>query len=167
MKSKTFTEEELNSVSKEMVIKMYLQLAESFEKMTIQLENLTEQVAILTQQRFGRKTEKASLVTSDQITMADILPDDMKDILNEAEATADDSAKEPEMETIVHCCRCNRGQVCEPYSVKSTFRGFPTERLRDIQTGTRRLDDSAGRKISACGLRAYEESAFDEQTDSL
>ena len=57
MKSKTFTEEELNSVSKEMVIKMYLQLAESFEKMTIQLENLTEQVAILTQQRFGRKTE--------------------------------------------------------------------------------------------------------------
>ena len=80
MKSKTFTEEELNSVSKEMVIKMYLQLAESFEKMTIQLENLTEQVAILTQQRFGRKTEKASLVTSDQITMADILPDDMKDV---------------------------------------------------------------------------------------
>lgn len=34
MKSKTFTEEELNSVSKKMVIKMYLQLAESFEKMT-------------------------------------------------------------------------------------------------------------------------------------
>ena len=60
MKTKTFTEDELNSVSKETLIKMYLALAESFGKMTIQLENLIEQVAILTQQRFGRKTEKAS-----------------------------------------------------------------------------------------------------------
>lgn len=59
MKTKIFTEEELNHVSKDMLIKMYLQLAESFDRMSVQLENLTEQVAILTQQKFGRKTEKS------------------------------------------------------------------------------------------------------------
>ena len=58
MKTKIFTEEELNYVSKDMVIKMYLQLAESFGRMSVQLENLTEQVAILTQQKFGRKRKK-------------------------------------------------------------------------------------------------------------
>lgn len=102
MKTKIFTAEELNHVSKDMVIKMYLQLAESFDRMSVQLENLTEQVAILTQQKFGRKTEKASAVTSDQITIADILAGDMKDVLNEAEATAGDSVEEPDLQTITY-----------------------------------------------------------------
>ena len=152
MKSKTFTEEELNSVSKEMVIKMYLQLAESFEKMTIQLENLTEQVAILTQQRFGRKTEKASAMTSDQITMADILPDDMKDVLNEAEATADDSAKEPEMETILYRRRKRVGKRSEDISqlevvVDETIT-LPEDELNALfPDGYRRLPDEVYHEV--------------------
>lgn len=152
MKSKTFTEEELNSVSKEMVIKMYLQLAESFEKMTIQLENLTEQVAILTQQRFGRKTEKASAMTSDQITMADILPDDMKYVLNEAEATADDSAKEPEMETILYRRRKRVGKRSEDISqlevvVDETIT-LPEDELNALfPDGYRRLPDEVYHEV--------------------
>ena len=71
MKSKAFTEEELNMVSKDFLVKMYLQLADSFQQVNRQLDAvqtqnavlvkkidaLQENLAVLTQQRFGRKTE--------------------------------------------------------------------------------------------------------------
>ena len=87
MKIKPMTEEELNSVSREIVIKMYLKLADSFDVMsrqmdqmieqnralTVSIEKLQEQVAILTQHRFGRRTEKTSEIPSEQMTIADLL----------------------------------------------------------------------------------------------
>lgn len=152
MKTKTFTEDELNSVSKETLIKMYLALAESFDKMTIQLENLTEQVSILTQQRFGRKTEKASALSSDQMTIADLLPENMKDILNEAEATADASAKEPEMETILYQRRKRVGKRSEDISqlevIVDEAITLPEEELKKLfPQGYRRLPDEVYHEV--------------------
>ncbi len=152
MKAKTFTQEELNNISKESLIKMYLALAESFEKVTIQLENLTEQVAILTQQRFGRKTEKSFALTSDQMTIADLLPENMKDIFNEAEATADDSAKEPEVETIIYQRRKRVGKRSEDISkleviVDETIT-LPDEELNELfPDGYRRLPDEVYHEV--------------------
>ena len=78
MDIKTFSTDELNSLSKEMIISLYQQLASSFlliseqnkqimeqnieqtALLTQQIANLQEQIAILTNARFGRKTEKTS-----------------------------------------------------------------------------------------------------------
>ena len=88
MEFKTFKEEELNTFSKEMIVTLYLQLASSFqllsqqneqilsqnqvitqqnEKQLRQIENLQESIAILTNHRFGRRTEKTSEILDGQI----------------------------------------------------------------------------------------------------
>lgn len=61
---KKMSEEELNNIPKDMIIKMYVQLSDSFDLMNSQMDELNknlalmkEQIAILTQNRFGRKTE--------------------------------------------------------------------------------------------------------------
>ena len=110
------SEEELNSIPKDAVIKMYLQLSKTFDLMNSRMDklikqneglnrNLTlmhEQVSILTQNKFGRKTERSADIPSGQMTIMDILPEDMHDVFNEAEATADDNVPEPDMETITY-----------------------------------------------------------------
>ena len=71
MDFKTFSEEELNTFSKEMIITLYLQLTSSFQIISkqneqimeqneqqtkvllTQIDNLKEQIAILTNYRFG------------------------------------------------------------------------------------------------------------------
>ena len=113
---KKMSEEELNNIPKDMIIKMYVQLSDSFDLMNSQMDQLIkqdkelnrnlalmkEQIAILTQNRFGRKTEKSADIPSGQMTIMDILPEDMRDVFNEAEATAEDNVAEPDMETITY-----------------------------------------------------------------
>ena len=67
MGNKTFSEEELNTLSKDMIISLYLQLNSSFQllseqnkQMMKQLSDLQEQLAMLTNYRFGRKSEKTA-----------------------------------------------------------------------------------------------------------
>ena len=98
---KKMSEEELNNIPKDMIIKMYVQLSDSFDLMNSQMDELNknlalmkEQIAILTQNRFGRKTEKSADIPSGQMTIMDILPEDMRDVFNEAEATAEEAVEE-------------------------------------------------------------------------
>lgn len=72
MDNKAFTQEERNHIPKNALVQMYLQLASSFELISNQLETLQQQnqslvktmdslqekMDLLTQARFGRKTEK-------------------------------------------------------------------------------------------------------------
>ena len=124
MKSKAFTEEQLNSLSKEMLVKMYLQqyemlsrISDQNEKLLKQTETLEEKIAVLTQQLFGRKTEKASEMKGqlqfDYDNMA---------VLNEAEAvlSQEGEAKEPEYEEVVIRRRKTKGKRDEDLS------GLPT-----------------------------------------
>lgn len=95
---------ELNNLSKETIIMLFLQLSDSFdvlqkqnEKLSAQIDSLQESIAILTQQRFGRKTEKsnafAGQLTFDLETMS---------IINEAEKLIEDGApEEPTIETVI------------------------------------------------------------------
>ena len=116
MNFKAFSEEELNTFSKEMIITSYLQLVSFFQilskqneelirkneeqieeqrkqnaELLKQIENLQENLAILTNYRFGRKTEKTSDIMDGQMVLA--LQDGTL-ILNEVEKIADDLPEE-------------------------------------------------------------------------
>lgn len=152
MENKKFTEQELNNFPKEIIIKMYLQLTESMDRMSMQIENLTEQVAILTQHRFGRKTEKASEIPSAQITMEELFSEDMSNIFNEAELTADENASEPDYETIVYKRRKRTGKRAEDISllevvVDETIT-IPDEELeKRFPEGYKRLPDEVYNEV--------------------
>ena len=106
MSFKTFSEEELNTFSKDMIITLYLQLTSSFQLISEQnkqileqseqtkqeIASLREQLAILTNYRFGRKTEKSSDILEGQMVLE---LDGQPLILNEIELEFDNS-DEPE-----------------------------------------------------------------------
>ena len=106
MDFKTFSEEELNTFSKEMIITLYLQLNSSFQLISEQnkqileqsqqsmreIANLREQIAILTNLRYGRKTEKTADILEGQMVLE---LNGKPLLLNEVEWLADHS-EEPE-----------------------------------------------------------------------
>ena len=110
MEFKTFSEEELNTFSKEMIITLYLQMTSSFQLISQQnqkimeqneqqtkqfmteIANLREQIAILTSYRYGRKTEKTADIFEGQMGLE---LDGKPLLLNDAEWLADHS-EEPE-----------------------------------------------------------------------
>lgn len=130
MLTKPMTESELNSIPREMVIKMYLRLADSFELLSKQLDTfqaqneslssslklMQEQVSVLTQQRFGRKTEKSDSLLSGQMSISEFLPESMQDVFNEIEATAEEGVKEPDLETITYKRKKRKGKRDEDLS---------------------------------------------------
>ena len=78
----SFSEDELNSLSKDVLVKFFLQLQDNFQELSRQndantkellkqISNLQEQLAILTNYRFGRKTEKTSEMLDGQRTWLD------------------------------------------------------------------------------------------------
>ena len=74
MKIKVLSSDELNNISKDAIILIYQQLAESFaiiqdqnEHLIKQVDKLQESISLLTQQRFGRKTEKTKEIINGQL----------------------------------------------------------------------------------------------------
>ena len=66
-----YTEEELNSIDKALLIKMFLNLQNQMETLTVEMKALNdkmqkmmEQLVLANNNRFGRKTEKMHSVTS-------------------------------------------------------------------------------------------------------
>lgn len=111
MEKITITKDELNNLSKDMIVMLYLQLHESFqliseqnttiqkqnEQMLHQVESMKEQISILTQNRFGRKSEK-TLPTEGQLSF------DFENlcIFNEAESLTENGiSEELDMETVL------------------------------------------------------------------
>ena len=84
MENFTLSLDELNKLPKNAIALLYLQLSESFsilsaqsqkiqnqnERLIRQIEDLQEQVAILTQQRFGKRTEVDKTSTSTWLALA-------------------------------------------------------------------------------------------------
>ena len=86
----------------DVLVSMYVQLDNSFriiigqnEELIARVASLEEQLAVLTQDKFGRKTEKLS-----ELPITPDIPD-VDAALNEAEATQDADVPEPEMETVI------------------------------------------------------------------
>ena len=66
-----YTEKELNSIDKTLLIKMFLNLQNQMETLTVEMKALNdkmqkmmEQLVLANNNRFGRKTEKMHSVTS-------------------------------------------------------------------------------------------------------
>lgn len=110
----TRNQEQLNQLPKEMLVQLYLQMdsaldtimeqnrkiTEQNERQAHQIEALQENLAVLVQNRFGRKTEKVKQ-TDGQYSL-DF--DTMTLVLNEAEQlTENGPAAEPEAETVIVC----------------------------------------------------------------
>ena len=94
-----YTEEELNSIDKSVLIKMFLGLQEQMESLTKEtsalndkMQMMMEQLVLSNKNRFGRMSEKMSDVN--QIRFMEV--DGKIVFFNEAEAVADLDAEEPE-----------------------------------------------------------------------
>ena len=103
-----YTEEQLNSVDKPMLIQMFLNQQEQLEKVSANLHSLDtkmqammEQLIIGNKNRFGRSSEKME----DTQQMRFIEVDGTLVFFNEAEAVCDLDAPEPE--TVVVKLFCN------------------------------------------------------------
>ena len=87
------TPEELNKLDKSVLITIIRSLQQQQNVISAQLSFLTDQIALMNQRAFGRKTERADQLGQDgQMTIYDYF--------NEPEAMSDDS-KEPEITEVV------------------------------------------------------------------
>lgn len=93
-----YTEQELNSIDKTLLIKMFLNLQNQMETLTVEMKALNdkmqkmmEQLVLANNNRFGRKTEKMS--DTNQICFMEV--DGKIVFFNEAEAVSDLDANEP------------------------------------------------------------------------
>ncbi len=91
MEKGTISRDELHKIPHDLLVDMFLQLNSSLtmmqkqnETLIKQISGLQESIAVLTQQRFGRKTEKLSEMPG-QLS----LTFDPADAINEAEAITD------------------------------------------------------------------------------
>lgn len=94
-----YTVEELNSIDKSLLIKMFLNLQNQMETLTVEtkalndkMQQMMEQLVLANNNRFGRKTEKMS--DTNQIYFMEV--DGKIVFFNEAEAVSDLDANEPE-----------------------------------------------------------------------
>ena len=94
-----YTEQELNSIDKSLLIKMFLNLQNQMETLTVEtkalndkMQQMMEQLVLANNNRFGRKTEKMS--DTNQICFMEV--DGKIVFFNEAEAVSDLDANEPE-----------------------------------------------------------------------
>lgn len=95
----TFTEEQLNTLDKSLIVNLFLQLQDQNKKLTGEvqelnkkLEVLIEQVTLANKNRFGRSSEK--MTDTNQICFMEV--DGSIVFFNEAEAVANLNAEEPE-----------------------------------------------------------------------
>lgn len=79
MNSTEWTEEKLKQIPNEIMAKMFLDVLRSNEELKKTIELLTEQIRIMNQRSYGRKTESGSRIFEQQQFDFDF---------NEAEATA-------------------------------------------------------------------------------
>lgn len=118
------TREQLNSIDKDTLASMHLnlqaQMAEQMEtikELRAQIEKLTEQITLMNTRTFSRKTETKLIIDCTQLSMFD-------DILNEAEVAIEGKTViEPEIDQVVvpeHKRRKRKGKREEILS------GFPT-----------------------------------------
>ena len=123
--SRKFTEEELKSCSKEMLITLFLSMQDQLEKVNQNLERLIEQVAAANQQKYGRSSEKMSVI------------DGQQNLFNEAEFLTENLyILEPEMDQVEAPKRKKTAGKREAdlrgLDVEVIHHTLPEEKLREI-----------------------------------
>ncbi len=129
-----YTAEKLKDLSKEEIIALTLSMQEKAEEQDRRLRFLTEQVEILKNYRFGRKTEKLPDVPDGQMSISDLF--------NEAEMLADKSfiLPEPEAEEVLpeeivrrkRKKKGHRSESLKDLEAEDIDHRIPEEELREI-----------------------------------
>ena len=127
-----YTEEELNSIDKSLLIKMFLNLQNQMETLTDEtralndkMQKMMEQLVLANNNRFGRKSEKMSDIN--QIKFMEV--DGKIVFFNESEAVCNLDAAEPEELEI----KKKRGVKTAGKRDKD-MEGLPTERIDNYMT---------------------------------
>lgn len=158
MKQERFTEEKLNQIPHDILVSMHLQLSDSFDVVIRQNEELIrkvsaleEQIAVLTQRMFGRKTEKLSAVDPNQISFD--FPQDPTLALNEAEKLTEAGLpEEPAEETVIIRRKKPKGKRAMDLRYVETVNEppftIPEEKLKELfPKGYTRLADESYSKL--------------------
>ena len=131
---KQLSSSELNSMTKEEMAAMILQMQQTQLQLQQQVHTLTEKIAIMNARHFSRSTEKL-----------ETLPGQMN-IFNEAEVAAAEAIAEPAIEQVVICRKKQKGKRKEDLSrlpKRIEKHELTKEQLREIfgENGWKRLPD--------------------------
>lgn len=108
MKKNTLSEAELKKIPKDALIVIYLGLAEQMEQLQRKIDALQENMNVLIQQRYCRKTEQSSQMTV-QLAINNL--GEIVEILNEAEQlTEDDFPEEPSADKVITVSKKRKGR---------------------------------------------------------
>lgn len=114
MKKNTLSEAELKKIPKDALIVMYLGLAEQMEQLQRKIDALQENMNVLIQQRYGRKTEQSSQITG-QLAINNL--GEIVEILNEAEQLTEDGLpEEPSADKVITTSKKRTGKKTEDIS---------------------------------------------------
>lgn len=141
---KKYTEQELNDCSKEILVTLFLhfqdQMYDQLESMNRKLDRMAEQMAVLQNKQYGRKSEKL-----------DIIDGQLSFVFNESEALVEnvfvvEPAQEDVLETVTIKRKKKKGKREEDLSnlpVEPVFHEMSEEELADIfgPDGWRSLPD--------------------------
>ncbi len=158
MKKERLTAEKLNEIPHDILVSMHLQLMDSFDVVISQndelikkVSSLEEQVAVMTQRLFGRKTEKLTAIDPNQITFD--FSQDASLTLNEAEKLTETGLPdEPAEETVIIKRKKPKGKRALDLRYVETVNEppfeIPDERLQELfPKGYTRLADESYSKL--------------------
>lgn len=137
--------EQLNTLDKDILITMLLDLEEKLTANTKTIEQLSEQIRLMNVRMFGRSSEKNLVSNEDQLSIFDF-------VLNEAEYNVENSAvEEPEMETVVIHRKKRKGkrdEDLEGFTAQIVPHGLSEEELTELfPDGYSELPDEVYRKL--------------------
>lgn len=140
------TREQLNELDKSILIDMLLRQEKQIETLTLSIEHLSEQIALMNMRSFSRSSEKG-LTDHDQISMYELA-------FNEAEAICDMNAAEPSIEEVIikeHTRKKRKGKREEDLSgfpVRVIEHEIPEEDLKVLfPEGYQKLPDEVYKKL--------------------
>ena len=136
---------QLNTLDKDVLITMLLDLEEKFLANTRTIEQLSEQIRIMNVRMFGKSSEKNLASNEDQLSIFDF-------VFNEAECNVGNSAmEEPEMETVVIRRKKRKGKRAEDladFAAEIIPHGLSNEELSELfPDGYSELPDEVYRKL--------------------
>lgn len=143
----TFSREQLNSLDKDILVTLLLNLQDQLVQQTTAIEKLTEQISLMNVRAFSKSSEK-NLIDDAQINY-------FAEIFNEAEGfVSEQIALEPSIDTVIvpeHTRRKRKGKREEDLSafpVKIIEHSLPEEQLLEyFPEGYHRLPDEIYKKL--------------------
>ena len=132
MKETSWTTEQLEKIPVEILAKMYMEIMQSNAELKRTVELLTEQIRIMNQRNYGRKTESSS-------QLFDKLQPQLDLGFNEPEAAADKNEKEPGLDEVKPHRRKQKG------TKKNNLAKITNHRDVNIEISEEELDEKFGK----------------------